>query len=215
MEFEELQRLVAREPVFDSSFLLVGDVNPDYLRRQLSEWVSSGKLLQLRRGLYALAPPYQKIAPHPFLVANRLRSGSYVSLQAALAYYGLIPEHVEAITSVTTARPTQWETPVGRFTYRHIQSDLFFGYRRRALSGEPVQFAFVASPEKALLDLIYLQPGGDSPAYVHSLRLQNLDVLDTNTLHKLAERTRKPKLERAAKLIATLIAEDAAEFENL
>lgn len=60
------------EPVFEAGLLLAGDVDPSDVRRQLSRWVNAGRLYQLRRGLYALAPPFQKIRPHPFLVANRL-----------------------------------------------------------------------------------------------------------------------------------------------
>ena len=215
MDFEDLQALVGREPVFESGILLAGDVSPPYLRRQLSGWVTAGKLLQLRRGLYALAPPYQKVKPHPFLVANRLRSGSYVSLQASLAYDSLIPEHVEAVTSVTTARPAHWETPLGRFTYRRIQPDLFFGYQRRILSSEPTQHAFIARPEKALLDLVYLQPGGDSASYLQSLRLQNLDRLDIEILRELSRQSEKPKLQRAATIIVQLVEDYKAEYEDL
>jgi predicted transcriptional regulator of viral defense system len=73
------------------------------VRRQISRWVKVGRLHQLRRGLYALAPPYQKIVPHPFLVANRLVQGSYVSLQSALAHYGMIPEYVPVTYSAPRA----------------------------------------------------------------------------------------------------------------
>lgn len=215
MEFEELQALVGREPVFDSSLLLAGNVNPNYLRRQLSEWVSTGKLIQLRRGLYTLALPYRKVSPHPFLVANRLRSGSYVSLQAALAYDSLIPEHVQAVTSVTTGRPAGWETPLGRFSFRRIQPDLFFGYQRRQVQANPAQHAYVARPEKALLDLVYLQPGGDSRAYLESLRLQNLERLDVALLQRLALKTEKPKLQRAATTIAELANVYREEYGDL
>ncbi len=80
MEFSDLLDIVQDEPVFDTGLLLAGDVNPREIRRQLSRWRQSGKIYQLRRGLYCLAPPFQKINPHPFLVANRLLSASYVSL---------------------------------------------------------------------------------------------------------------------------------------
>ncbi len=122
-------------------------------------WRQAGKIYQLRRGLYCLAPPFQKVKPHPFLVANRLIPASYISLQSALAYYGMIPEYVPVTTSVTTSRPAHWETPLGIFDFRHIQLDFFYGYGLVEL-GEK-QRAFIAGPEKALLDLAYLQPGGD------------------------------------------------------
>ena len=85
MKFSELVHLVADEPVFETGMLLVGGVDAVNLRRQLSRWTRNGRLLQLRRGLYALAPPWQKRRPHPFLVANRLAPGSYVSGHSALA----------------------------------------------------------------------------------------------------------------------------------
>jgi len=66
MEFNDLLDLVGEEPVFNSALLMAGDVNPGLMRQQLSRWVKSGKVYQLRRGLYALAPPYQKCKPHPF-----------------------------------------------------------------------------------------------------------------------------------------------------
>jgi predicted transcriptional regulator of viral defense system len=153
--------------------LLAGDVSPGYLRRQLSGWVDAGRLWQLRWGPYAVALPHQEVKPRPFLVANRMVAGSYVSLQAALAYYDLIPEHVPVVTSVTTGRPGEWETPLGQFLYRHIQTDLFFGDQRIELGQR--QHAYVATPAKALLDLVYLEPGGDTTAYLESLRLQNPD----------------------------------------
>jgi predicted transcriptional regulator of viral defense system len=213
MYFGELLRIVGREPVFEPGLLLAGDADPKYVRRQLSGWVQSGKLWQLRRGLYAVAPPHQKVSPHPFLVANRLLTGSYVSLQTALAYHHLIPEHVAAVTSVTTRRPGEWETLAGRFTYRHIKADLFFGYERRPVDDD--QFAYLATPAKALLDLVYLQPGGDSQDYLESLRLQNLDQLDSDRVLHLAELSGRPKLRRAAHRIVDLVDREAEAYRTL
>ncbi|HVS00478.1 MAG TPA: hypothetical protein VMW27_27880, partial [Thermoanaerobaculia bacterium] len=147
MKFDELLRIVEGEPVFEPGLLLVGDADPEGIQRQLTRWVGTGRLYQLRRGLYALAPPFQKIRPHPFLVANRLVRGSYVSLQSALAHYGMIPEYVPVTTSVTTARPGLWDTSLGRYDFRHIRGELLSGYRRTALSEG--QEAFLATPEKA------------------------------------------------------------------
>lgn len=213
MHFVELLTIVGHEPVFDTGLLLAGNINPEYLRRQLAGWVNAGKLWQLRRGLYTLAPPYRKEIPHPFLVANRLVSASYVSLQAALAYYSLIPEHVPAVTSVTTRRPGEWQTPLGHFIFRHIQPELFFGFERQPVADQ--QYAYIATPEKALLDLIYLHPDGDSLAYLESLRLQNLDRLNVARLRHVAAQTNKPKLRRAARLVAGLVTAEVEAYETL
>jgi predicted transcriptional regulator of viral defense system len=213
MVFAELLKLIGREPLFETGFLLAGPEKPSYIHRQLAEWVDAGKLLQFRRGLYAPAPPYQKAVPHPFLVANRMVPGSYVSLQAVLGYYGLIPEYVPAVTSVTSRGSRRWVTPAGQMIYRAIRRDLIFGYER--ISVAPEQSAFVALPEKALLDLIYLQPGGDERDYLESLRLQNLERIDPLKLAELAERMRKPKLSRAVRIIADLKQVEQELYEAL
>ena len=213
MNFEQLLNIVGDEPVFETGLLLAGDADPRHVRRQLSRWVRAGRLYQLRRGLYALAPPYQKAPPHPFLVANALSPGSYVSLHSALAHYGLIPEYVPVVTSVTPARPGRRETPLGLFEFRHLKGPLLFGYRRVDLGGG--QAAFVATPEKALLDLLYLTPGSDAPTYLQELRLQNLERLDLEALRRMADRFRSPKMRRVVDRIIALAQAEAEGDETL
>ena len=204
MKFASLLATVGDEPVFETGFLLAGDVDPADLRRQLSRWVTSGRLVQLRRGLYALAPPYRKTEPHPFVVANRLVRGSYVSLQSALAHHVLIPEHVPVITSVTTGRPQHRENPFGSFEFHHCPPDRLTGYRVEKLGGG--QEALVATPAKALADLIHLVPGADSRAYLSELRLTNIEKLDPGELRQAKEGDR-PKIRRAFRRLAALAEE--------
>ncbi len=211
MKFDHLIRLVGGEPVFETGLLLAGEVDPYDVRRQLSRWTRAGRVVQLRRGLYALAPPWRKVEPHPFLVANRLVPGSYVSRHAALAYYGLIPEHVPTVTSVGSGHPGCWDTPLGSFEYRHVKRGLLFGYRSVVLGGD--QRAYVASPAKALLDLIHLEPLADRATYLRELRLQNLDRLDLEELRCFADRAGRPKPRRAAAVVEALAREEAREYE--
>lgn len=213
MEFAHLLEIVGDEPVFETGLLLAGEVDPADVRRQLSRWVQSGRVNQLRRGLYALAPPFQKVKPHPFLVGNRMVRGSYISLQSALAYHGLIPETVPVTTSVTALRPARWDTPLGAYEYRYIKNELLFGYQLADV-GEN-QHAFVATAEKALLDLVHLQPRGDAPEYLRQLRLQNLERLDPAQLQSLAARANSPKLCRAADRVVELAKAEAEEYEFL
>jgi len=70
MELSNLIKIAGDEPAFETGLLLAGEVDPADVRRQFSRWTKAGRLYQLRRGLCALAPPFQKIKPHPFLVAN-------------------------------------------------------------------------------------------------------------------------------------------------
>jgi predicted transcriptional regulator of viral defense system len=213
MEFRQLVEIVGDEPVFETGLLLAGGVDPADVRRQLSRWTKAGRLIQLRRGLYALAPPFQKIKPHPFLVANRMLRGSYVSCQSALAYYGLIPEYVPVTVSVTAGRPAQWDTPLGSYHFHHVKTELLRGYQQIEVAAG--QRAFVATPEKAVLDLVYLQPGGDAPTYLQELRLQNLERLDLAELGRQAGLAGSPKLRRTAALVADLARAEAVEYEAL
>jgi len=212
MEFAELVEIIGAEPVFETGLLVAGNANPREIRRQLSRWRQAGKIHQLRRGLYCLAPPFQKESPHPFLVANRMLPASYVSLQSALMYFGMIPEYVPVTTSVTTRRPARWETPLGIFNFRHIQVDFFDGYHLVDLSEK--QQSFIAGPEKALLDLIYLEPGGDTIDYLIELRLVNLNQLDWRLFRHLASRIEKPKLLRAIAALQKLAGIEE-EYESL
>ena len=201
MKFHELVETVADEPLFETGLLLAGAVNPFDVRRQLSRWTRGGQIHQLRRGLYALAPPWQKRTPHSFLVANRLAPGSYVSGLSALAFAQVIPEYVAEVTSVAAGRPRRRYTPFGRFSVRHLRAGLMFGYRRVDLGQD--QYAFVAAPEKALLDMIHLQPGGDEAAYLAELRL-DYDALRLEVLDAFAATASAPKLIRAAERIRRL-----------
>lgn len=211
MRFEELLDRVSDLPVFTSALLMAGRISPSDVQKQLARWVKSGKVVQLRRGLYTLGEPYRKVSPLPFLVANRLREPSYVSLQSSLAYYGMIPEFVPVVTSVTTGRPGTVTTPLGRFLYRHVKRSLFEGFREVEVGDG--QKAFVATPEKSLLDLVYLTPRGDEETYLDELRLQNLETLDTRDLMQRAENSGSRKLVRAAKYLAELAGSE--EYEEL
>ena len=205
MKWAKLLELIGQEPIFHSSFLLAGEIERVDLGRQLSRWVKSGKLIQLRRGLYALSEPHQKNPPHPFLVANRLKRGSYISLQSALQHHGLIPEYVPSITSVTTGRPEALSTPLGLYIFKHVKKELFFGYNLTDLGSG--QSAFMASAEKALLDLLYLTPGSDDLDYLRELRLQNTEKLNTALLLEFARQLKSPKLWNAANKIMTITQE--------
>ena len=206
MKWSELLSLLGREPVFDASLLQAGDVNRRQLSIQLSRWVRSGRLIQLRRGVYAIAKPYRQVEPHPFLVANALRKNSYVSLQSALAFHGLIPEYVPVCTSVTSGRSETLETPLGTYIYKRAKPDYLFGFQQMQVTAN--QFAFVAAVEKALLDLIYLTPGAQTEAYARELRLQHTDAISGETLEEWADRMDKPKLRKAARVILRLIEEE-------
>jgi len=132
----------------------------DYKRPndKISEWIKSGELIAIRRGLYIPSPETDLSVPEPFLIANHLRGPSYVTSEAALSFWGFIPERVYEITSVTLKTAKKFNTPVGRFNYQHLPSPYYsFGIVSIQLTSK--QTALIASREKAICDKIILTSG--------------------------------------------------------
>jgi predicted transcriptional regulator of viral defense system len=213
MYFEQFVKQTRPFTIFESQLVWPFYQSPQQAQRQLTDWTRAGRLLQLRRGLYAFPPPYADERPVSYVVANQLVQPSYVSLQAGLSYYGMIPEQVAVVTNVTTKRPQKLSNALGHFWYRHLKTDFFFGFRYWQVT--KTQYAFIATPEKALLDLIYLTPNGDDEAYIHELRLQNLDVVDIERLHQFVTRANMPKLKRALPHLLAVIREELEKYTPL
>ena len=111
-----------------------------------------GLLIRLKRGLYAVSPEISGKELSLGLIANHLYGPSYVSLHWALRWYGLIPERVETVTSITTRHTREFETPLGRFTFRGVSKEYFpIGIKSQEDAG--LHF-LLASPEKALCDML-------------------------------------------------------------
>jgi len=198
MEFEEFLKKVSKLAVIEAEGLYSGPAKRASIEVQLSRWHKAGKLIQLKRGLYVLSEIYRKTEIYALAVAAVLHRPSYLSLEKALEFHNLIPERVTAYTSVTSNRPAVFKTGLGDFKYTHIQRGFFWGYSAATLNG---QTAFVALPEKALLDFFYLRHGPVTEAYIDELRLQNLEDLDEKRLIQFAKKMNKPKLLRVAELL--------------
>ncbi len=211
MKWIEFLSIVRKESVFSASVLLAGQGSPLGVRRQLDRWVNSGKLVMLRRGVYRVAEPYAQRMPHPFESANKLRKSSYVSLQSALAYYGMIPEYTPVTMSITTGRPEELKTPDGRFIFRHVKTAVFFGYVEREVA--PEQKVVIATPEKALLDLLYLTPESDTLSYLEELRINPSPAFDNALFMNMAVRMKSAKVLRAVKRISSVWRRDKEDIK--
>lgn len=123
--------------------------------KKIHELMKAGVLRGIKKGLYIFSPEYADGPVSKEVLANLIYGPSYISLEYALAYYGLIPERVETVTSVTPKRNKAFQTSVGSFTYRKLGSEK---YREgvELVSIKPSRTVFMASPEKALLDYIVL-----------------------------------------------------------
>ena len=199
-------------PVVLSSNLRVQERKDPSLFVALSRWKKSGRLLSLKKGVYLINTPYRKAPVNEFYLSQLLEAPSYISLEKALEFHGLIPEGVPVFTSVTTKHPRTYETMVGTFRYFHLHPRFFWGY-------DPVeqnrQTGFLARPEKALLDFFYLRHADASQAYLTELRLQNLKRLNLKTLRQCAERFNKFWLTRTVDRAIRFLNEEKSKEKNL
>lgn len=202
MNFKKLVELTSNIPCFTNRFLNAGE-NPEQINLQLSRWARDGRIVRVHKGLYTLSEPYRKIKPEPFIIANNLHKASYISLQSALGWYGIIPEYVPVTLSVTRGRPQKLNTPLGKFEFRHINKKLFWGYRQINIS--PGQESFIALPEKALIDLFYLTPGSDSKFYLKELRLQNKEIINKERFETFAAKAGIEKINRIKEILFKII----------
>lgn len=129
-------------------------IDPEFDRRRLNEWQRKGYLKNLRRGYYCFSD-IELNEEMLFLIANKLYTPSYVSLEIALSFYSLIPEGVYTVTSISTKKTARFETPFGHFHYRNMKPRLFFGYHLQSLND---QGYLIAEREKLVLDYLYFHP---------------------------------------------------------
>ena len=156
MQFEEFRRFI-KSDIFDyqsiKSFFKLKKT-----RDKLSSLVASGKVIRIRKGLYAFGENW-RLAPLDLeVVANLIYGPSCISFEYALNRYGLIAERAETITSLAIGDSKTYDTPLGRFEYRAIDPMKFkVGIEYRNLPNDGGYF--IASREKALADLVYRTPG--------------------------------------------------------
>ncbi len=141
---------------------------PGFDRNNLTRWTKKGYLIRLRQGYFAF-PEYQSKPDYSLYFANRIYRPSYISLHTALAFYGIIPETVVQITNVTSLKTASFSNEFGEYSYKNVKENLMFGYELKPMTNNrTIQFA---TPEKALLDLLYLFPFYDNEQELEELRL--------------------------------------------
>lgn len=142
--------------------------SPGFDRNNLTRWSKKGYLIRLRQGYFAFSE-YKGKNDYALYFANRIYRPSYISLHTALAFYGMIPEAVVQITSVTSLKTASFTNDFGEYSYRNIKESLLFGYALKPMADKrTIQFA---TPEKALLDLLYLYPFYNNSQEIEALRL--------------------------------------------
>ena len=149
----------------DILYSLYGDLK--FPENKVADLERKGFVIRIKRNLYVVSSRVHNQEISSELVANHLYGPSYVSLESALAHYGLIPERVYAMRSVCMRMRKNYDTPLGHFEFVKMPSTYFpIGVRQEIVNN---QYAFlIASPEKALCDLIL---------YTNNLRLQSVRAM--------------------------------------
>ena len=209
MTFAEFVKICQTYPLIRSNIFPLLSNNAGVLRRQVSEWVKKKWLFELKRSMYIIANPSSRCQVSNLFLANYLSSPSYVSLETALSHYRLIPERIEAITSITSKKTQRYQNALGYFIYRHVKQSCytFFIVEKDEFDRE----YYIATPEKALIDYLYFHtshiPHVSADYFSESLRLQNTERLSIEKLFSAARCFDQKKLSTTLNTLITYIKE--------
>lgn len=170
---------------FDYGFLkhaLCAYKNP---RVKINDLLKKGQIVRVKKGLYVFGP---ELARGPYLketLANLIYGPSYISLEYALSFYGLIPERVETVTSVTDKRKKLFDTPVGVFSYRYINPAIY-SYGITLYKMDQHHSILIASREKAVCDMLYFSDKMANEAQIEKYFYEDLrmDMEDVRRLNR-------------------------------
>lgn len=208
---EELRQAIPFEE-FDYQALMGALANYARPRDKVTDLLSKGVIVRVKKGLYIFGEKWRRKAYSREILANLIYGPSCVSLDYALHYHGLIPERVEAVTSVTPKRSTRFNTPVGLFLYSSVpEAGFAFGLARVEL--EDGRAFLIAAPEKALADKLRqgrglgLRSQKECLLYlVDDLRIEEaaLAELDAGLLDELSQAYGSPRVALLATLVRRL-----------
>lgn len=196
-----------RKKLFDLACFNINQIyawDPDFNRNNLVRWTKQGLIIRLRQGYYTF-PEYGGKSDYIWYFANRIYRPSYISLHTALSFYGMIPEAVIQISSVTSLKTASFSNAFGEYSYRSVKEELMFGYEHKPVT-DSLTLLF-ALPEKAILDLLYLYPFYNSEQEMEELRLDEsfmAEDLKKELLMEYTVRIKSRALEsRVKKLLNT------------
>ena len=181
----------------DSATLLHAAKNYTNPHDWISRLVKKGELIRLKNGIYVIG--CKKLQPLE-QIANFLYGPSYISLEWALSYHNLIPEKTVELTSVTLGKAKHFHTQIGRFSYSHLPLYRYaigidFQWHSTSIGG-----FLIATPEKALIDFIYLRWKNlrNAEEFIESMRIESEDLAELNTerLFNIAQKYKSPSVNR-------------------
>jgi len=179
MKYIDLNKFLKNIIVFSSKELKLLDNK--YNKYKTNSWVKKWYIKNIRKWYYILAD-ININEDILFLIANKSYYPSYISLEMAFSYYNLIPEIVYNITSITSNKTFEFNFQNSNFTYRKINSNLFFWYKTIQIWKNIVLMAEI---EKALLDYLYLNKNIKTIEDLEWLRLNKIELKKKINIQKL------------------------------
>jgi len=161
---------------------------PDFDKNNLTRWTKQNLIVKLRNSWYSF-PDYLKIPNIQYFISNKIYSPSYISLHSALAFYGIIPEAILPTTAVSSFKKTCFENIFGSFSYQQILPKFMFGYEQKTFINK--HCLIFATPEKAILDLLYLYPLYNNEQEITELRFDEVFMNEDLNIERLNEFTDK------------------------
>jgi len=163
---------------------------PNFEKNNLTRWTKQNLLVKLRNSWYSF-PEYTKTPNIQNFISNKIYGPSYVSLHSALAFYGIIPEAVVHTTAVSSLKKSNFENVFGSFSYQQILPELMFGNEQKNFLNK--HSLIFATPEKAILDLLYLYPQYNNKQEITELRFDEEFMQNDLQVERLNEFTEKFK----------------------
>lgn len=204
--------IINKIPYNEFDYLALSDVLKSYKhpKDKITKLIKSGRIVQIKRGLYIQGFGHNKDVYSKEILANLLFGPSYISLEYALSYYNMIPERVDIVTSVTMKKRKEYNTPLGWFIYFALNKN----YYPIGLTNKKVPDGrgfLIATPEKALLDKIYFETNIQSVKEMDAFLFENLRIdksalnkIDKNRISEIAALYKKKSFTYLLKILAKI-----------
>jgi len=187
MRYPELRKLKHKAYFSIEELPGILKIRPESARVLCSRYAQSGLFVRLKKGIYVLGERWEGLSREEFLkIANLLQVPSYISFQTALSYYGLSTQvQQNFFESTSLKRSLKADIKGAAFRYYKLKKPYYFDFTKR-------DGVFIASPEKAFLDAVYL---GSFGKYKLDMNAVDIDKLDRkklkNMLKGYPEQTKK------------------------
>lgn len=217
MDYNQFKNKFQNSPIILSKEVFQQKGDYQNVHNQLNRWLKKGLIIKLKRGIYLLNENDRRNNPEQIFLANQLYEPSYVSLEFALNFYGLIPERVVTVTSVSTKKTAHFSNEFGEYIYQHIKPEVFRGFR--SVKDGNGFCSFIAEPEKAVADFLYFNlhklKVGKKDVFAESYRFQNVENLKLKRIINLSKLFNNRKLLKVAKTFCEWAKNEGNDDRNL